>query len=148
MAAFVLFASFLYQRGSAESNDPDEPQAGDSRAHRQPTSPWPVRRGGLVLALYNYSLTIVLFALFLLSFVLHAATGAQKANLDASIHGGKTYTFFTYLGSASFWFESFQNWQSEFLSVGVLIILSIFLRQKGSSQSKPVYAAHAETGKH
>jgi hypothetical protein len=73
-------------------------------------------------------------------------SGRAHANAERAAHGEEPIGVLAYLGSARFWFESFQNWQSEFLSVGALIVLSIFLRQRGSAQSKPVSAPHAQTG--
>jgi hypothetical protein len=136
----------LFQRGSAESNDPDQRDPEDPLRDRRPNSPAPVHRGGLALKLYSHSLSIALFLLFAICFVLHGLGGLSKHNWEATRHHSAAMTLPEYLGSSSFWFESFQNWQSEFLSVGVLIVLSIFLRQRGSSQSKPVAAAHAQTG--
>jgi hypothetical protein len=145
MAAFVLLASFLFQRGSAESNDPDETND-DTTPRPLPNSPWPVRKGGVALRLYSHSLTLALSLLFAISFALHALGGLNKLNLEALQHGAPQQSLADYLRGATFWFESFQNWQSEFLSVGVLIVLSIFLRERGSSQSKPVHAPHSTTG--
>jgi hypothetical protein len=138
IAVFVVLTKYLRQKGSSESKSKDrEPVDDDPRKHRfDPNVPWPVRKGGLVLVLYERSLSIVLVTLFLTSFALHAAGGARSH--DQSVR--------EYLGTSQFWFESFQNWQSEFLSVGALIVLSIFLRERGSPQSKPVAAPHAETG--
>jgi hypothetical protein len=96
--------------------------------------------------LYERSLTIALFALFFLSFALHAAGGARAYSAEQVAHGASEVGMLAYLRTARFWFESFQNWQSEFLAVGALVVLSVFLRQRGSPESKPVAAAHAETG--
>jgi hypothetical protein len=85
-------------------------------------------------------------AVSFLSFALHCVAGRVKYNDEAREHGAVVLSLAGYFGSSTFWFESFQNWQSEFLSVGALVVLSIFLRQKGSPESKPVHAAHAETG--
>ena len=133
MAMFLLLTAVLFQRGSAESHDPDEKP--DPEKPR-PDSPWPVKRGGLWLALYRRSLTLALFALFVLSFLLHAYGGAKEEHVG----------LFAYIGTSKFWFESFQNWQSEFLSVAAMVILSIWLRQAGSPESKPVEAPHSQTG--
>jgi hypothetical protein len=84
--------------------------------------------------------------LFLLSFILHFYGSLKDENEKLLIKGMPPETFGTYLSSPRFWFESFQNWQSEFLSVFAIVILSIYFRQKGSAQSKPVDAPHAETG--
>jgi hypothetical protein len=150
MGMYVLLTAYLYQKGSPESKKLDEKEAVDrdpQKSHRKKTTvPWPVRRGGLVLKLYENSLCIALFSLFIISFALHAAGGAKEYSQDQLAHGGQAVSMMQYLGTSRFWFESFQNWQSEFLSVGVLIIFSIYLRQKGSPESKPVDAPHYKTG--
>ncbi len=149
MAAYVLLTVFLFQRGSSESKDPDESKgwADDSaRKSRKRDAPGPVRRGGLELAIYSHSLSIVLFAFFAFSFLLHLVTGAAKFSEEQLAHGGEPVTAVQYLTTSQFWFESLQNWQSEFLAVGVLIVLSIFLRQKASPESKTVAAPHSDTG--
>lgn len=149
MSAYVILTVFLYQRGSAESKDPDgseevddEPAPGTAPR----TAPWPVRRGGWVLELYRHSLSLVLLGFFLLSFLGHAIGGHELENLKRLEHGELTVSLGGYVTSAQFWFESFQNWQSEFLAVLSIVILSIFLRQKGSPESKPLAAPHARTG--
>ena len=150
MAAYVLFTVFLFQRGSAESKDPDtqEEVDEDPRTHQHdPDAPGPVRKGGLALTIYQYSLAIALFLLFLLSFVGHAISGTKYYNDEQREHGQPTVSVLQYVVTSRFWFESFQNWQSEFLAVGTLVVLSIWLRQKGSPESKPVHRAHAETGR-
>jgi hypothetical protein len=149
MGAYVVLTVMLFQRGSAESKDPDSPEPVDEdpRQRRDAAdAPWPVHRGGLLLRVYEHSLAIALFALFLISFVLHAIAGAREYSLEQAQHGGAGVTTLEYVRSAHFWFESLQNWQSEFLAVGAIVVLSIFLRQRGSPESKPVAAPHAETG--
>lgn len=150
MAFYILLTAFLVQKGSPESRKPDGgeptdvvPAPGDAPAD----APRPVRRGGLALALYERSLSIVLFLLFFVSFGLHAVAGAAAYNEEQLLHGGRTVSALGYLATPRFWFESFQNWQSEFFSVGLLVVLSVFLRQRGSPQSKPVAAPHGETGR-
>jgi hypothetical protein len=76
---------------------------------------------------------------------MHAVTGAKDYNEEATAHGQPTLTVLSFLKSSQFWFQSFQNWQSEFLSIAALIILSIFLRQKESPESKPVHAPNKST---
>jgi hypothetical protein len=146
MGAFVLFTAFLKQKGSPESKPPEGDPEHDADPGKEKTadSPGPVHRGGLALKLYSHSLSVALFALFLLSFGLHAVGGTMQFNDEARAHGQPAVSFLSFVASSTFWFESFQNWQSEFLSVGVLLILSIFLRQKGSPESKPVHAPHRE----
>jgi hypothetical protein len=149
MGLFVLLSVFLYQRGSSESKRIEEPEPVDQDprdAADNPRSPWPVRRGRLALAVYEHSLTIALLALFAGAFALHAIQGAAAHNEDQLIHGGEIISTSAYLATGQFWFESFQNWQSEFLAIAVLGMLSIWLRERGSPQSKPVAAPHDETG--
>lgn len=149
MGAFVLLTAFLYQKGSPESKDPDKKEAVDAdpaRSKNDSRAPYPVRRGGLMLKIYENSLSLALFALFFLSFVLHGMGGAREYNEEQREHNETQISTFDYFGTSRFWFESFQNWQSEFLSIGAMIVLSIYLRQKGSPESKPVDAPHDETG--
>jgi hypothetical protein len=112
----------------------------------RPGAPWPVRRGGAAPRLYESSLFLALLALFLFSFAVHAVAGARAFSEEQLRHGGAAVGALSYLATSRFWLESFQNWQSEFLSVGVLAVLGIVLRQRGSPESKPVDARHAETG--
>jgi len=98
------------------------------------------------MSFYSHSLSITLFALFLMSFTLHAHGGRVAYNHDAEAHGRPTLSLAGFVASPTFWFQSLQNWQSELLSVGALVVLSIFLRERGSAQSKPVDAANDETG--
>lgn len=147
MSAFVLLTVVLRQKGSAESKPVDglQPVDADPRlAPYRPDLPWPVRRGGWVLRWYERSLGLTFFALFLASFALHAAGGAAVYNAGQALHGGAPVSLPGYLLTAQFWFESLQNWQSEFFSIGLMVVLSIFLRQRGSPESKPVATPHAE----
>jgi hypothetical protein len=149
MGLFVLLTAYLYQRGSSESKTIEEPNAVDqdpSEAGNDPEAPWPVRRGGVWLTIYKNSLGGALLVLFLGSFIAHAIGGSMASNENQLQHGGATVTALGYLGTSQFWFESFQNWQSEFLAVASLATLSIVLRQRGSPESKPVAAPHAQTG--
>ena len=147
MALFVVFTIFLMQKGSSESKDLDKEEEVD----RQPSpvrkgAPWPVRKGGWILALYKHSLTISLLLLFLVSFILHFYGSLKDENEQLTLKGMPLESVSDYIGDSRFWFESFQNWQSEFLSVFAIVMLSIYLRQIGSPQSKPVDAPHMETG--
>lgn len=149
MSAYVIMTSMLFQRGSSESKDPDGNNAEDAdpateRGNKH--APWSVRAGGIWLWLYSYSLGIVLVALFVVSFVLHWLQSASAANEEALQHGEAAMSAMHYLGNAQLWFESFQNWQSEFLSTAVLVVLSIVLRHRGSPESKPVASANSSTG--
>ena len=149
MSAYVIMTAMLFQRGSSESKDPDSdsPEDADPRKERhKKDAPWPVKAGGLWLTLYSYSLGIALSLLFVLSFTIHWLQSAAAANQEAALHGEPTQSAMSYLADPQLWFESFQNWQSEFLSTAVLVVFSIVLRYRGSPESKPVAAPHASTG--
>jgi hypothetical protein len=149
MAMYVLLTIFLFQKGASESKKPNESNPEDeppSIKRDDPDAPWPVHRGGLILKLYSNSLSLALVALFLASFWLHLAGSTRRMNEEAQWHHQPARTASDTLVDPEFWYESFQNWQSEFLSIGVLLVLGIYLRQRGSPESKPVAAPHAETG--
>ena len=149
MGMYVVLTIFLFQKGSSESKKPGTIARVDvipEDAGKNPDSPYPVRRGGFLLKLYQNSLSIALFSLFAVSLILHAFGGAKDYSQEQAAHGAAQVSTVEYLGTSRFWFESFQNWQSEFLSIGLMIVFSIFLRQKGSPESKPVDSPHDETG--
>lgn len=148
MAAFVLLTVRLYQRGSAESKDPDKREEVDEDPDpTRPDAPAPVRQGGWRLALYKHSLSLTLLALFAVSFVLHAVGGAGEYNEEQMEHNSpERVTVLGYMATSRFWFESLQNWQSEFLAILAMVVLTIFLREHGSAESKPVNAPHSTTG--
>jgi len=132
MGVYVVLTAWLFQRGSAESRDPD------TIPEEQKLPPQSF--------LYSHSLGLTLFGLFVGSFVLHWYASAYASGKDAVRHGIQSVGYFRYLFDPELWFESFQNWQSEFLSTAVLVVLSIFLREKGSPESKPVNAPDRQTG--
>ncbi|MBO0953281.1 DUF6766 family protein [Fibrella forsythiae] len=148
MGLYVLLTVKLYQKGSAESKSLDEPGDVDRPpSASRPNAPWPVRRGGWLLWLYQYSLSIAFLLLFGLSFLLHAIGGVKAYNLENALKGkAESLSLWQFLGTSELWFQSLQNWQSEFLSVLSIVVLSIFLRQKGSPQSKPIDAPNGQTG--
>jgi len=149
MGMYVVLTAFLYQRGSSESKPVGEPapQDEDPREKRDdPKAPWPVHRGGWVLRLYENSLSILFAVLFVASIAVHAVSGAAAYSSEELQHGGEPVSVWQYLASSQFWFESFQNWQSEFLAVAVIVGASVYLRQRGSPESKPVAEPHVETG--
>jgi hypothetical protein len=151
MFLFIVLTACLYQKGSAESKKIDEEEEVDRdprRSKNKKDAPWPVRKGGFVLTLYSYSLSLAFLLLFLGAFFLHAAGGAREYNQNQAEHGSaERVSTLQYMTTSRFWFESLQNWQSEFLAVGLMVVLSIWLRQKGSPESKPVDAPHSQTGK-
>ena len=145
MAVYVVLTASLIQRGSSESRDPDAPQR-DALPSRKRDAPALSKVGGAAGWLYAHSLGLTLFILFLASFALHWTFSASAAAADAKAHGEAVKSTLGYLADAQLWFESFQNWQSEFLSTAVLVVLSIFLRQRESPESKPVAAPNSQTG--
>lgn len=144
MGMYVLLTVFLRQRGSAESR-PLSPGEEQERVDEGPT-PWPLRAGGFWRVLYANSLSIALLALFAVSFAGHAWQSWRLELAERAAAGLAPIGFAQHLAGAQFWFESMQNWQSEFLAVLALVVLSIFLRQDKSPESKPLEAPHRQTG--
>lgn len=149
MALFVFLTMCLYQRGSSESKKPeDEKTALDIKRDEQERAHCEKKRrqSPVLWRLYENSLTIALMTLFTISFFLHAWGSMKLINKENLEYHKPMISFLETFNEPEFWFESFQNWQSEFFSVGILIIFSIFLRQKDSSQSKKMSASNWETG--
>jgi hypothetical protein len=147
MGMYVLLTISLRQLGSSESKGIE----GEEEVDREPDpkkadAPWPVKRGGWILAIYKNSLSIAFGILFIVSFVLHAIGSLKYYNNEQILKGEEPVAMSEFLSQSRFWFESFQNWQSEFIAVLSIVVLSIFLRQKGSPESKPVDAPDSETG--
>jgi hypothetical protein len=149
MWVFVMLTACLFQRGSPESKDPEataEQDRDPSLDKRKRSAPWPVRRGGLVMQLYSHSLGWALLALFVFSFLMHWISSTRDAAAEAVMHGQAPGGMMAQIADPTFWFESFQNWQSEFMSTAVLIVLGIWLREKGSPESKAVGDPNSKTG--
>jgi O-antigen ligase len=147
MAMYVLITVRLRQLGSSESKSLDEPEEVDRDPVPSPDAPWAVRKGGWILKVYSNSLSLVFLLLFLISWCLHLFGSFKDYNVEQVISGKPEVTIGAFLLEPRFWFETFQNWQSEFLSVLSIVFLTIYLRQKGSPESKPVDAPHLETGR-
>lgn len=148
MALYVILTVSLHQIGSAESKDPNNFEQVDRLPDpNREGAPWPVKKGGWQLILYQHSLSIAFILLFLISWSMHLFGSFKEYNLNQALHHKPPVALLKFIVEPKFWFETFQNWQSEFLSVTSIVILSIFLRQKGSPESKPVDAANIETGK-
>ena len=149
---FILATIWLIQRGSNESKPPENvgresDQMQRLGPHSSPTSPGPARfHAGLRRSLYSYSLLIVMAVIFFLSWFGQSVTGWTEFNEQQREHDQATVSWTGYLTEGSFWEETLQNWQSEFLAVGTMAVFTIYLRQRGSPESKPVGAAHDETG--
>jgi hypothetical protein len=148
MALLMILSMFLFQKGSAESKDPEKEEEEVDREPdpKKKDAPWPVKKGGVVLVIYKHSLCYSLSLLFIFSFLLHWHGSLKDYNEEQQLKHKQTETATEYLSNSRFWFESFQNWESEFLSIFAIVVLSIFLREQGSPQSKPVDAANSETG--
>ena len=147
---FIAATIWLIQRGSPESKEPGHAGVQSDREQRvgryaDESSPSGARMRGLVGAVYSNSLLLVMGAVFLLSWWAQSLAGVVVANAENAEHGEPAMDWLHYIGSPDFWSRTLQNWQSEFLAVGCMIALTIFLRQRGSSESKPVGAAHDET---
>jgi hypothetical protein len=148
---YILLTVWFVQRGSPESKKPGEEgreSDEDQRvgAHARDDSPRWARAGGLRTRLYSNSLLIVMGTIWVLSWFGQSVTGWSDYNSDQITHHQPTVNWLAYLGSADFWQATLQNWQSEFLAVGSMAALSIYLRQRGSPESKPVGAPHDATG--
>jgi hypothetical protein len=147
---YILLTVWLVQRGSSESKPPQDAGLGSDEEQRvgrfiEPDSPAPVKQGGWWAGAYSASLTVVMGTIFLLSWAAQAVTGRVAFNEERLRDLLDPMTLGAYMLSPDFWGRTFQNWQSELLAVGSMAIFSVFLRQRGSPESKPVGAPHAET---
>ena len=147
MGLFVLLTAVLRQKGAAESRPLDPAEEPDHDPVPFAQRPWPVRRGGAWRKAYEHSLSGALLLLFVASFFGHLYSSWKQHLAEQVRHGqDASQPLWDYLWSSRFWFESFQNWQSEFLAVISLVLLSIFLREKDSTESKDVEDPHSRTG--
>ena len=148
---FILATVWLVQRGSTESK-PLGQEGGESDAdqevgeHAEPDSPKWAAAGGLRTLVFSNSLLAVMGAIWIGSWLAQLVTGRIEYNAQQIDHQEATLSLWEYVGTPDFWNRTLQNWQSEFLAVASMVVFSIWLRQRGSSQSKPVGAAHHETG--
>jgi hypothetical protein len=148
MGLYVFFTAFLFQRGSAESNDPDKEKdlEIEDKARKRSDIPLWIRNSNILWFVYKHSLSTAFLLLFALSFALHGVCGTKAYNDEAIQHGEKVLNTMEYMQSSQFWFESFQNWQSEFLSIFAIVVLTIWLREKHSPESKQLHAKDSDTG--
>jgi hypothetical protein len=146
MGLYVILTIGLRQIGSAESKSLNDPEEVDREPQVSKDAPWPVKKGGWILYLYSQSLSIVFILLFFASWGLHFYGSWLDHNDKQLLMHKPTDTALQFAGQPTFWFETFQNWQSEFLSIVAIVFFTIYLRQKGSPQSKPVDAPDMETG--
>ncbi|MDQ1658618.1 MAG: hypothetical protein QOD41_3701 [Cryptosporangiaceae bacterium] len=148
---YIVATIYLIQRGSSESKDPGkEGRESDEEqligAYAKPGSPAWARIGGWRTALYSRSLGLVMGILFLLSWLAQSIAGRAAFNADQLRQREDPVSWLSYVTSADFWNRSLQNWQSELLAVASMAILAIYLRERGSPESKPVGAPHDATG--
>lgn len=141
MWALVVLTIWLRQKGADDSKPlrGNMPQETSSRYKLSRADSWEAKMRALGHSVYSHSLGLALIAIFIFSFLMHAAGGAAKFNEEAQNHGqAERVSTISYIGTSQFWYESLQNWQSEFFAVGTLMLLSIKLRERGSPESKPV----------
>jgi hypothetical protein len=148
---YVFATVWLVQRGSAESKEahavgPETDEEQRVGAHARPESPAWVHAGGWRTALFSRSLGIVMGGLFLLTWGAMSVAGWAAYNGEQLMDHEDPVSWLGYLGRPDFWSRTLQNWQSEFLAVGSMAIFAVYLRQRGSPESKPVGAAHGDTG--
>jgi len=146
---FILATIWLVQAGSPESKKPGDEGIGTDEEqlvgeHATPRSPRWARVGGWRTALYSNSLLLVMGAIFLFSWSIQSIAGRVVYNQEQVEHGSPEVSWAAYVASPDFWNRTLQNWQSEFLAVGCMVAFSIFLRQRGSAESKPVGTPHAQ----
>jgi len=147
---FIFVTIWLVQKGSPESKKPGDEGLGTDKdqlvkQHARDDSPKWAKVSDWRHTLFSNSLLIVMGAIFLLSWLAQSLSGLVVFNSEQAEHGQDVLSWAEYVVSADFWNRTLQNWQSEFLAVGSMIALSIYLRQRGSPESKPVGAPHAET---
>jgi len=151
-ALYIVATIWLFQRGSSESmQSPDEIGLRSDEdemvgRYARPDSPRLARGDGIGRTLYSYSLTLLMFALFLGSWGAHSLTGWRQYNDEQRDHREPTVSWTGFVQTPTFWNQTLQNWQSEFLAVGSMAIFSVYLRQRGSPESKEVGAAHDTSG--
>ncbi|MDY0908852.1 DUF6766 family protein [Microbacterium sp. CFBP9034] len=147
---FIVATIWLVQRGSPESKKPGDEGPGDDEEqlvgeYARPDSPEWARARGIRQTIFSNSLLLVMGTVFVLSWLAQSLAGTVVMNSENAQHDQPAITWLDYLSTSDFWSRTLQNWQSEFLAVGAMIALSIFLRQRGSSESKPVGAPHHQS---
>lgn len=144
---FIIATIWFIQRGSPESKKPGDEGPGSDEdqliaSHARSDSPRWARAGGFRSMLYGNSLLIVMGVIFVLSWFAQSLAGTVMMNEENAMHGAPPVTWLDYVASPDFWDRTLQNWQSEFLAVGTMVAFSIYLRQRGSAESKPVGVPH------
>jgi hypothetical protein len=148
---YIVLTVWLVQRGSPESKEPESAGTESDKEqkigqHADEQSPRLAQFGGWRTLLYSRSLGVTMGAIFVLSWLAQSVAGWAAYNEQRLTQLQDPIPWLGYLLSADFWSRSLQNWQSEFLAMGSMVVLSIFLRQRGSPESKPTGAPHDSTG--
>ena len=148
---YIVATVWLLQRGSNESKPLEEAGLESDEkeklgAHSSPRSPKWARARGWRRSLYSNSLGLLMGTLFMGSWLSESLGAWTQYNGDQTAHMEPTVSWLTYVGTADFWERSLENWQSELLAVGSMAVFTIYLRQRGSPESKPVGAPHDQTG--
>jgi membrane protein implicated in regulation of membrane protease activity len=148
---YILLTVWFVQRGSPESKELGKEGTESDREqlvgeHATARSPRWARVRGVRLWIYSNSLLLVMATIWLGAWFAQSVTGWSDYNADQLVHGEHASSYRQFLGTARFWESTLQNWQSEFLAVGSMAVLSIYLRQRGSPESKPVGSSHTATG--
>jgi hypothetical protein len=147
---YIFATIYLIQTGSNESKKPEDVGRESDKqqllgAHVKPTSPRWAKRDGLRTTIYSNSLLVVMTLIWVASWLAQSITGRINYNADQLDHQSAPISWLSYITTSDFWNRTLQNWQSEFLAVGSMVILSVYLRQRGSPESKPVGAPHGAT---
>ena len=148
---FILLTVWFIQKGSTESKQPGEEGGESDREqmlgpHAKPESPRWAKASGWRLWVYSNSLVLVMATIWLWSWFAQSVSGWSAYNAEQLEHEEHSLSWLGYLGSSDFWESTLQNWQSEFLAVGSMAVLAVYLRQRGSPESKPVGCPHHSTG--
>jgi uncharacterized protein DUF6766 len=148
---FALATVWFVQKGSNESKKPEDAGLESDEEqrvgqHASQNSPRWAKVKDWRLTLFSNSFFIVMGLIFLATWIAQSFASWSVFNEEQQAHDDPTVSWVSYLGSGDFWNRSLQNWQSEFLAVGTMAVLTIYLRQRGSPESKPVGAPHEETG--
>jgi hypothetical protein len=147
---YIFATIYLIQTGSNESKKPEDVGRESDKqqllgAHVKPTSPRWAKHGGLRTTIYSNSLLVVMTSIWIASWLAQSITGRINYNADQLDHQSAPISWLSYITTSDFWNRTLQNWQSEFLAVGSMVILSVYLRQRGSPESKPAGAPHGAT---
>src|SRR3712207_4278840 len=139
----TLFPSTPRFQSKAGRESDEDRRVGE---HADPASPRWAKVAGLRRTIYENSLVIVMAAIWIGTWLAQSLTGVTEYNTDRLDHQEAPVSWVEYLTRPDFWEKTLQNWQSEFLAVGSMAILAVYLRQRGSPESKPVGAPHHSTG--